>query len=205
MQLAEKVAQLKQDFDDVYKKGLSKGISVNGTREDWSTLDENGAITEGIEALQYNDTANGVNFLGMCKSDNKLTNFPALNLDKAENLMSLLQGCSGLTTVGDMNVSNVYDFRYMFSGCEKVTKFPKLNTTRGKYFSYMYYGCTGLADMPELSTDKGIWFTRMFYGCASLFSDKDSYQTYDLSNAETVEGMFFGCKMNLKYLPTLNT
>lgn len=188
-----------------YGKGLSKGISVNGTRTDWSNLDENGVLTDAIEALQYEDTAKGTTFLSMCKNDKNLKNFPEVNLIRAENLMSLLHGCSELTTIGDMDVSNVYDFRYMFSSCGKVTKFPRLDTKRGKYFSYMYHNCKGLTEMPELKTGKGIWFSYMFYGCENLTSNKSDYQKYDLSNAEKVENMFFGCKYNLTYLPEMNT
>ena len=116
---------------------------------------------------------------GLFMDCSKITSFipQYFDIGQSNSLQGFFMNCSSLTSVSfdNMNIQNVQNLRYMFENCNK------LESVEGMVFT-----------SPTVEI-KDVY--RMFSNCRNLnqISDRWMHQMFDLTNLNTIDGMFANC------------
>ena len=120
-----------------------------------------------------------------------------LNTCNVTNMVGMFQDCSGLTSldVSHFDTGNVTSMGSMFSGCSSLTSLnvSDFNTAKVKYMYCMFLGCSGLTslDVSNFNTSNVTDMHLMFLGCSGLTGLYVS--NFNTSNVTNMGGMFYGC------------
>ena len=151
--------------------------------------------------LEYLDTSNSTNIMGMFRYCSSLTelDLSSLNTKNVVNMMSLFSFSSNLERIiglENLNTSKVTDVAGMFQGCSSLIELDvsHFDTRNVSTMLTMFSSCTNLKKIKGLEkfdTSKVNNMRQMFVGCSSLTSLDVSH--FDTSNVTNIEGMFSDC------------
>ena len=132
-------------------------------------------------------------FQDMKNFDCDLSNW---NVSKVENMYSMFNKCFSFTGKGlkNWNVSNVKTMEFMFVGCEKFDgDLSGWDVSNVKYMNSMFYACINFTGkgLENWNMHKVEDIGSMLGACVSFDCDLSNW---DISNATSMAGLFYGCK-----------
>ena len=152
------------------KTAYVNDVKVTGTIKDYDNTYEEGSVPTDMLQIKI-DHGNSCAYLFYDytgTTDDFITNFSELNMNKATNMKYMFSGCSNLTTIPQLNTSEVTNMRHMFSGCSKLITIPQLDTSKVTDMAYMFTYCHNLTRIPQLDTSKVTDMSGMFTDCYNL-------------------------------------
>ncbi len=198
---AEKImAYVITNIDDttthtIYIQG-NGGIGAN---EDSSYLFGDFTKLTTIEGLEYFNTSNTTNMLGMFYECSSLTSLDLSSFDTSQvtRMEFMFYKCSSLTSLdlSSLDTSQVTTMEYMFIRCSSLTSLDlsNFNTSKVQSMYCMFNECRTLTslNLSSFNTSQVTIMAFMFYECRSLTSlDLSSFNT---SGVTTMDQMFYEC------------
>ena len=152
-----------------------------------------------IEGLQYLNTCNVTNMVGMFQDCSGLTSLDVSHFDTSNvtNMGGMFLGCSGLTSldVSHFDTSNVTNMVGMFQDCSGLTSLDvsHFDTSNVTGMDGMFLRCSGLTslDVSHFDTGNVTSMGSMFSGCSSLTSLNVS--DFNTAKVKYMYCMFLGC------------
>ena len=154
--------------------------------------------------LEYFDTSDTNNFVGMFESDVALVdvNISKLNTSNATTIQGMFWNCISLISldVSNFDTSKVEDFSYIFAtknatmALEEIKGLENFDTSNGKNFNSIFQDCANLThiDVSKWDTSKAVNLSYIFYNCMKL--EEVDVSHFDTSNATELQYMFYKCK-----------
>ena len=153
-----------------------------------------------IEGLEYLDTSNVTNMMGMFSDCTTLTELDVSNFDTSNvtDMSSMFYFCENLTELdlSNFDTSMVTVMSSMFYNCRNLTELDLSNfdTSKVTSMNYMFNDCTNLTelDLSNFDTSNVTNMQNMFSDCTNLTNLNLS--GFDTQNVTTMFRMFYNCR-----------
>ena len=168
--LAENIQRVKASLQERFDAGKqAMRDDFFGSKTDWSYFCYQGANTDILSKLNYEDTSNGTNFSNMFAYANKITEIPEINTSKGTGFAHMFDNCEKLVTIPNVDTSNGTTFEYMFNNCRVAKEIPQIDTSGcNSKFDSMFNNCYEITTIPQMDFSNGTSFASLFYGCTKL-------------------------------------
>ncbi len=200
------------EIDDTMYTAYIQGKGGVAAPGNSTYLFANFEILDSIENLEYFDTSEVTNMMGMFASCINLTTLNVSNFDTSNviDMSWMFDVCNSLITldVSNFDTSNVTNMSSMFYGCNSITSLDVSNfdTSNVTSMNSMFGDCSYLTtlDVSKFNTSKVTDMSWMFSGCNEL--TLLDLNNFDTSKVTDMSHMFFFCKnLTLLDLKNFNT
>lgn len=187
------LATLKTKVEQLIEKAQNSGDDIcYTTLENFTNWSYFCANNQGIAIIErYPDiTKNGTDFSSMFNGSDKIKIVPLFNTSKAKNMSRTFYSCTIFTELPTFDTSNVENFDHTFATCINLTSMTFNSTSKGTKFYSLFSRAYKLVEVYGLDVSNATSVDGIFFDCFAL---ETVHEPLNFAKAGNLTSIFNNC------------